>query len=91
MVSRVDAALGRQDLPAMADCARTMAQFRWVGGWVWVGEGEGLRSDECCLAGLKLQQHMVVPCSKTRPHLACQCSSPPSRRRLLPAPAPQPW
>jgi hypothetical protein len=28
VVSRFDAALGRQDLPAMADCARTMAQFR---------------------------------------------------------------
>jgi hypothetical protein len=32
VVSRFDAALGRQDLAAMADCARTMAQFRW-----WVG------------------------------------------------------
>ena len=28
VVSRFDAALGRQDLPAMADCALTMAQFR---------------------------------------------------------------
>ncbi|KAL4853455.1 Exocyst complex component SEC10b [Chlorella vulgaris] len=27
VVSRFDAALARQDLPAMADCARTMAQF----------------------------------------------------------------
>lgn len=30
VVSRFDAALARHDLPAMADCARTMAEFRCV-------------------------------------------------------------
>ena len=54
VVSRFDAALARQDLPAMAGCARIMAEFRW---------GRAVIQGRACPAVVLLRGVVLVLCA----------------------------